>query len=66
MFNLSLGTNVEISDRKFLFFIYYNIGRKWEYVYLINAAGVLITQNRFAKDDNEIHGAGNTAGRRRL
>jgi hypothetical protein len=29
---------------------------------LIKTAGVLIIQNRFPKDDNEIHNVGNTAG----
>jgi len=33
---------------------------------LIKTAGVLITQTRFPKDDNEIHGVGNRAGGRRL
>lgn len=33
---------------------------------LIKTAGVLITQNRFSKDDNGIYVVGNTAGERRL
>jgi hypothetical protein len=33
---------------------------------LIKTAGVLITQNRFSKDDNGIYGVGNTAVGRRL
>jgi len=33
---------------------------------LIKTAGVLITQNRFSKDDNGIYGVGNTAGGRHL